>query len=645
MARDTHATLLSRVLLLAGFCIIVAGLYLSREVLVPISLSVLFSFLLTPIVNFLERRRLGRIPSVLLTVLLAVGVLSGIGWVVANQLVDLAAKLPEYKHNIQIKIAAVKSSTGGALGESIQAVREIGQEISSTPATIIHPTQQAPPEGTTEKPVSVSVVDQPTNLLSLAVSTFSALLNQLATAGIVIIFVIFMLLGRDDLKDRAIRLIGGNDINLTTQALDDAGERVSRYLFMQLIVNVTYGFPIAVGLYFIGVPNAVLWGLLATVLRFLPYLGPWLAAAFPIMLSLAAPGWTQPALTIGLFVVIELISNNVIEPVLYGSSTGLSAVAVLAAAVFWTWLWGLLGLLLSTPLTVLLVVVGKYVPQLEFLNILLGDQPVLAPEEQLYQRLLSADMEDIEDLAGTLQEKKPLTELYDAVLVPALRLAHVDVRRGLLSPERLQTFRGLLSELVEELPDKVEEESDVEKAPAPVPVVLVPARDESDEIGVEMLAQLLARQGYHVYKATGAHLASELLQIVRDSGARIVCVSAFPPGAVTHARYLCKRLHASFPEITIVGGLWNSRLSPQAARSRLTCNERDAVVTSLAGAVDKIRELAVAQSLKANAEIVAAAESREPATAKGHAHSERMQAELPESLGSKPERPADVRRN
>ena len=632
MARDTHATLHHRVTLLAGVCIVIAGLYLAREVLVPIALAILFSFLLSPIVNWLEKRRFGRVPSVLLTVLLAIGVLGGVGWIVGDQLVDLAAKLPEYKTNIQDKIAAVKTSTTGALSETIDAVRDIGREITGAADPNGSTPPIAQPEGTSDKPVAVAVVDQPSNLLSFAVTTFSTLLNQLATFGIVVIFVIFMLLGRDDLKDRAIRLIGGSDINTTTSALNDAGERVSRYLLMQLVVNVTYGIPIAIGLALIGVPNAILWGLMATVLRFLPYLGPWLAAAFPILLSLAAPGWTQPLLTVALFVVIELISNNVVEPLLYGSSTGLSPVAVLAAAVFWTWLWGLLSLLLATPLTVLLVVMGKYIPQLEFFPILLGDQPVLSPPAQLYQRLLSADMEDIDDLANTLAERKPVAELYDSVLVPALVMAHHDARHGRLSHERLHNFRELMLEMAEELPDK-EEHPEKPTAPAPVPVVIVPARDQSDEIGVEMLAQLLSRDGYKAAKASVDHLASELLEVVRESGARIVCISAFPPGAVTHTRYLCKRLHAAFPEITIVACLWNSRLTPDAAKYRLTCADNDVVVRCLADAREQIRKLAVAQSLKDRTPVSEPPVRRE---AHGRARSERLQAKPLENLDGQP---------
>src|SRR5688500_16195348 len=382
----------------------------------------------------------------------------------------------------------------------------------------------------------------------------------------VIVFVVFILLQREDLRHRLIRLVSGGEINLTTQALDDAATRISRYLLMQLIVNVTYGIPIGIGLWLIGVPNAVLWGLLATLLRFIPYIGPWIAATIPLLLSLAAfPDSTHFFMAVALYVTVELISNNVVEPWLYGASTGLSATAVVISAVFWTWLWGPLGLLMSTPLTVCLVVMGKYVPQLQFLDILLGDEPVLAPHEKIYQRLLAMDQEEASDLVEEYLKEKELVELYDEILIPALGLAEHDRHRGLLDDARQNYIRQGMKELVKEVAERNEVpraevtepqetqpkqhprngNGDADRAPLEPkqPVVLcLPARDEADEIVAMMLSQVLEQAGCAARYMPTAALASEMMQTVEEHNPRLVCISALPPSAVAHAKYLCKRL-------------------------------------------------------------------------------------------------------
>jgi predicted PurR-regulated permease PerM len=253
---------------------------------------------------------------------------------------------------------------------------------------------------------------------------FGTVLNGLALVAIVVVLVVFFLIRRDDLRDRFIRLIGKSQVNVTIQMLEDAGTRVSRYLLMLLFINATYGIAAGIGLYFIGLPNAVLWGILATTLRFIPYLGPWLAAAMPIGLAMAiSTGWVPPLLAIGLFVVLELLSNNVMEPWLYGKTTGVSVVAVLVAAVFWTWLWGIVGLLLATPLTVCLLVIGKHVPQLSFLDVLLGNEPVFAPARRVYQRLVAGDQEEAVELVEAACGDQSLVQVYDTMLISALALA------------------------------------------------------------------------------------------------------------------------------------------------------------------------------------------------------------------------------
>src|SRR5690606_9914091 len=360
-----------------------------------------------PIVVRLRRWHLGRVPSVLIVVVLVFTALLGIASIVGTQLVDLATNLPRYEWNLRAKIRdlSIAVPSGGVVERTSAMLRDLGQELEQATATQEREagsgSEPAPPE-----PIPVLVQQPPPSPMQTLREIGGPLVAPIATAGLVVVFVIFMLLQREDLRDRVIRLVGARDVARTTEAMNDAARRISRYLLMQLVINLHYGIPVGVGLYFIGVPNPILWGLLATILRFVPYIGPVIGAMFPIALSFAvAPGWSIPLMTIALFVVLELFSNNVLEPWLYGASTGLSPVAVLVAAVFWTTLWGPVGLLLSTPLTVCLVVLGRHVPQLAFFDVLLGDEPALAPEVRFYQRLLARDPEEAEEIADEFLEE------------------------------------------------------------------------------------------------------------------------------------------------------------------------------------------------------------------------------------------------
>jgi methylmalonyl-CoA mutase cobalamin-binding subunit len=460
-----------------------------------------------------------------------------------------------------------------------------------------------------ERAYPVRVVAPPTAALQVVTSMFGTLVEILGTAGIVIIFVIFFLLRREDLRDRFIRLVGHAQVTVTTQALDDAAERVSKYLAMQLLINALFGFAVAVGLFVIGIPNAILWGLLGTALRFIPYIGPWIAALIPILLSLAiSTGWTKPIATVGMFITLELIVNNVLEPLFYGSRTGVSPVAVLAAAVFWTWLWGGAGLLLATPLTVCLVVLGKYVPQLVFLDIVLGDQPVFDEKTRVYQRLLAGDAEEATELVADRFQTSSLVDVYDSLLLPALAIAEKERHRGELDEYGhrfvYQSLRALTDELavweqqrINQLSEKadagagVQSERIVPKG-AKLCVLCLPARDEADEIAGIMLARLLEFSGICADTASVTSLASEMIEGVAERNSDLVCVSAMPPAAVTHARYLCKRLNARYPEVPLVVGLWNARGDMIKARERIGCGSTVRIATSLSGALEEIRALA-----------------------------------------------------
>jgi hypothetical protein len=467
------------------------------------------------------------------------------------------------------------------------------------------------PQGTKEWPYAVRIISSPASPLQVFGSVFGTVLQVLGSVGVVIILVVFFLVRRDDLRDRFILLVGQGQVSLTTQMLEDAGTRVSRYLAAAFLVNAIFGTAVGVGLYLIGVPNPTLWGILATTLRFIPYLGPWLAAAMPIGLSMAISGdWMAPGLTIGLFVVLELVTNNALEPWLYGKNTGVSAVAVLLAAVFWTWLWGVVGLLLATPLTVCLLVVGKHVPQLSFLNTLLGDKPVFEPTKRVYQRLLAGDDEEAAELLDKYFEHAPLVEVYDTVLIPALGSAETHWRRGEIEETRhtfiLQTLKSMIQERGErkQEPQQQAGNEDVEDAEtgsgiadrAALPgvcVLCLPAHGEADELAAMMLAQIVDIRGCVVETVPAAAMgaASELVEYVGQRKADVVCISAVPPAAVAHARRLRMRLRRRFPELNLVVGLWNSPGDLSEAKERIGSDLKTQIVATLADAQAQIRRL------------------------------------------------------
>ncbi|MEO7319865.1 MAG: AI-2E family transporter [Chthoniobacteraceae bacterium] len=598
---------------------IIATLYFARDILIPLALAALLTFLLAPLVTRLEQW-VGRIAAVLLVVVLIFTGLGAAGWVLTRQVIDLATKLPEYKENIVTKLHAFKSPQGGTFTKLSETVEELkkelpGGEAPPAPSVTQEPgkpetTVASPPDPpSTAVPVKVVETSKSANPMELAQAIVAPLLGPLGTAALVIVLVICMLLQREDLRSRLIRLIGQGRISATTRAMDDAGTRVSRYLLMQLIVNLTYGVCVAAGLYFIGVPNAVLWGAFATILRFIPYVGPWIAAVIPIALSLAVTNtWTTPLLTIGLFVVLELLSNNVMEPWLYGKHTGISIVALIVAAVFWTWLWGAIGLVLATPLTVCLVVMGRHVPRLSFLSILLSDEEALTPAEDCYHRLLTPGDRDEMELVDSYLKANSLPALYDAVLIPVIASAESDARLESLDAEQLAQLEQSVRDIIEDLgtrpavPTKVEtdkaEAAADEEAPAPPAVApdcrvyCLPARAERDELAGIMLVQLLRQQGFSAQSAPAKLVVGELLGLVEKEDVDVVCISVVVPSTVIHARSLCLKLRALLPKQKIIIGLWGVTEDVTEAASRLRDSGADEVVTTLAEALVQIAKLA-----------------------------------------------------
>lgn len=534
----------AKVAALAGVFLVTAMLYLGKDFLMPLALSILLAFLLTPVVSRLESWGLGHTPAVVTTALVALSILGVALYFVAGQFVDLAESLPRYRDNLRAKAAALRISETGPLSQVTNTFKDVSNELGNKKSA-------PPPEPGAPAPVPVAVVEQQPSLMSMLSTYSSSFFGPIGTAAIVIVVVIFMLIGRQDMRDRFIHLVGRGKLHVTTQAIDEAGTRVSRYLMAQLIVNVSYGIPVGVGLYFIGVPNAALWGMLATVLRFVPYIGPWIAATPPILLSFAiAPGWWPPALTIGLFVVLELLSNNVVEPWLYGSSTGLAPMAIIISTIFWTWLWGAGGLLLATPLTVCVAVLGKYVPNLAFLDVLLGDKPPIAPEHRFYQRLLAGDEIELFEMVEKYVAREEHTELFDQVIVPALREAEQDFSKGAITREERQDVYQRVRDALGSI-----DGFPVVAGPELGAFVIVPARTEGDELAAHMLAFLLEKRGTHGSAVSYRTLTSEISARLESAADAWLCVSALTPLAGKSGEVLLRRLAAAASGRRLLG-LW-----------------------------------------------------------------------------------------
>jgi predicted PurR-regulated permease PerM len=580
--------------------IVVAVLYFARTVFVPLALAVLLAFLLTPVATRLQHWGLGRIPSAVSVVVLFLLIIGVIGALMSSQLADLASKLPEYQTNVHRKMESIRDSGGGLINRISRIVGNFTEAL--TPRA-----QQASREQTgEERPVPVEIRRSPFSPLEIIQKILGSFLDVVVTAGIVLVFVIFMLIERTDLRDRVIRLGGARRVNATTRMLDDASQRVSRYLLRQLVINTAYGLVAAIGLYGIGVPNPFLWGLVAALLRYIPYLGIWIAAAMPAALAFAVePGWIKVPLVFGLYFGIDLIMYNFVEPLLYGNSTGLSPLAILVAAVFWTWLWGPVGLLLSTPLTVCVVVLGRHIPQLWFLRILLSDEPVLSPETRLYQRLLAMDLDEATEIAQEFLKNKSLDEFYDRVVIPMLSLAEEDRHRGRLDETRqrflFQNTRILLEDLGEQPNEPptashpAETKAHGRTADVPPTLLCIPARDEADELASLMLVQLLNQRGFGGHALSAGTLVAESLEAVSRENPSVACVVAVPPFGYVHARYLCRRLKAQRPDLRIVGAILTEQPIDELKQRRPALNV-DELASNLQTTVAQVLSLVPTQT-------------------------------------------------
>ena len=522
-----------------------AVLYLAQEVLIPLAVALLLAFLMAPAVRRLEEWKLGRVPSTLLVALLGFGIIFGIAGIAGAQAVSLGAQLPEYRVNIVKKIRALRHPKKDSnIGKAAEAIKDIEKEAA--------PAQ--PP---------VPVKESPANAFEATVDYLAPVAKPLGMALAVIVFTILMLLNRQSMRERVIALLGPGRIHLMTKAMSEAGHRVSRYLATQLLVNSLFGIPFGIALYFIGIPNAAFFGLLGMVLRFIPYVGVWIAAAMPAILAFAiSDTWTPVAWTIGVFFALEALLAYVVEPILYGKSAGLSPLAVILAVVFWTWLWGPVGLLLATPLTVCVAVMGRYVPELGYINVLLGVEPVLSPEERFYQRLIALDHDEAEELVRGHVAAHGIAATFDDVILPALTLLEVDRRKGALEPARERFVCEHARRIIDELEQT--------RPPASAGTVcIVPARDESDRVAAVMAARLVA---------------AEIADTPTQKRCNAILISAVQPGAAPEAGYLARRLRREFPNAKIVVGLWGDVHG--GARERLAKLGVDEVITRISEAAE-----------------------------------------------------------
>lgn len=547
----------------------VVVLYLGAGILVPLVLAVLLAFALAPFIRRLRRLRLPNIVAVLVAVLLAAAILSAIGSIVATQLIKLASDLPSYQATVSAKTRALQNSLGdGGFIESLSgAVDRLSSQFASAGAS------------GAVAPTPVTITNGGAGPLRLVQTVLGSVLGPLATAAIVLVFLIFLLLEREDLRDRFLKLVSRGDLRTSTKVMNEAASRVGRYLLVQFGVNLSYGTVFAIGLSVIGVPNAILWGLLTAMFRYIPFVGTIIAATIPFTLAFAVdPGWSMLLSSVGLYVALELVITNAIEPRLYGSSTGLSAIAVLIAAMFWATLWGPIGLILSTPMTVCLVVLGRYVPQLAFFETLLGSEPVLSPPERFYQRLVSANVEEAIELADDFIGAHTVPEFYRGVAMPALLLAENDLT---LDVTDLSHRRNVVDSMTAVLGD-IDIEDDPAVAALPPSVLCIGGRTELDEAAAQLLVRLLHATGLSAKALAPLAIRQESIgQLVVSDSVEAVCLCYLGDSPRSYVRFVAKRLLRRHPKLRIVACVPGPRV---AADGRADWGV-DTVVTSLEAAV------------------------------------------------------------
>jgi predicted PurR-regulated permease PerM len=573
--------------------LIVTGLFIGREILVPIALAILLSFVLSPFVTRLQHWHVPRVLSVLLVVLISFSIIFSLGGLMVSQAARLAEELPSYQQTLRDKIQKLRGVTAGSgtLERASKVLKDLDAELQNPGVTNQPGARSLTQPG--DRPIPVEVRQPDPGALTTLAAILGPLVQPTTTTGIVLIFVIFVLLQRQDLRNRFIRLVGSHDIQRTTAALDDAGRRLSKLFLTQIAFNAVFGILIGVGLEIIGVPSAPLWGLIAMIMRFVPYIGAVLCAVFPIILAAAVgSGWEMVLWTVALFVVLELLAGQVLEPLVYGHTSGLSPVAIIVAASFWTWLWGPVGLVLATPLTICLVVIGRHVEQLEFLDVMLGDQPPLSPAQVVYQRMLAGDPMEASEQARTFLKEQTLEQYYDGIVLGGLRLAEADARLGRLDDERMDRIVATVTEVVDDLEtheDRANTDAAVktesvlakledvqtpssrkevaERFKAARSVLCIPGLNKLDEAAALILAQSLRRHGIGAAAETADALSIAKFFALDLSSVSLICICYVNSPSNAKVQYAVRRVSRKSKGVPVVIALLGESADEQNAFS------------------------------------------------------------------------------
>jgi predicted PurR-regulated permease PerM len=589
---------------------LIAALYMAKAVFIPVALAVLLTFILAPPARMLRQWGLPRIPAALMVVVLAFTTILGLGIVVGQQLNQLASELPKYEYTITHKIQNAREAlaSGGTVQSVSELLNHVNQEISPKETSAASPSQQQPP-------LPVQVVEPPPTPADVIRRVADPLLDPLTTSGLVLLLVIFFLLERETLRDRVIRLAGSHDLRRTTQLMDDGARRLSRYFVAQTLINAFFGVAVAIGLTLIGVPNPILWGILGMLLRFVPYLGAWIAAAFPIAISFAVdPGWSKTVWTVGFFLLVEPLIGQVIEPFLYGHSTGVTPVAVIISATFWTWLWGPIGLLLSTPLTVCLGVLGRHIESLKFLEIIVGDEPPLTAAQAFYHRALSGtEHEAIDQIEEAVKEGKDLVTCYQEIVLEALVLAEVDRHRGVLDDDHAGKMNTVVQSVLAELADEDGLPSLVTSPPAAasaaakqeltdltsiMPVVaerpsalVISGPGQFDGTVALLLTQLLEKAGMQIRLQSHSAISPLHIAQLDVKGVSIVYFSSLHLAHnPAYLRYAIRRLRRRLPSAKVVACLWGSEEN-EMPKAALLAAGADICLSDFAEAISRGQEV------------------------------------------------------
>lgn len=563
---------------------IVAALYFAKMVLLPVILAVLLSFVLSPLVRLLRRLAVPRVIATVFSVGLALAITGGLAALIGTEVADAARDLPNYQYTIDQKLTKLRSATIERILQLSRrihgAVNQSNGQTRGTPSPASQNTPSQPP------PVPVEVHEPPPGPFEVAQNILLPILSPLLTVAIIFVVAVFVLMQQQDLRDRIIRLFGSRDLHRTTLAMDDAAKGLSRYFLVQIAINAAFGAVIATSLYFIGLPEPLLWGVIAGLLRFVPYVGSYIAAGIPILLAAAvSPGWSMTLWVAALFLITEPVVGQFVEPMAYGRTTGLSPIAVVISAIFWTWLWGPVGLILSTPLTLCVAVLGRHVERFEFLSVLLGDRPALTRAEHFYQRVLAGDLDEVEEQAEEMLNDLPLTSYYDDIVLKALEMAAHDAARGLLDGQRLGQIKAAVLELASDLKEYDEKRTAPRvhgKLDETLPVgttnadhrdddscqsserktagyvCTIPAHTQLDEIAAALLAQLLRKHGLRA-EVLPKDAVSRAAKVTFDKDIPVLCICYISDlGRASHLRFLLRRLRQRSPSTQLIAIVWPS---------------------------------------------------------------------------------------